>query len=328
MPKAKLIKVGVLMGGSSAEHEISIETGKNILKNLNASKYKPLSIKITKRGQWFLSGKLSNQSKAIKSCDVIFNALHGTFGEDGKMQAILESHKAKYTGSGIGASALAMDKLHSKEIFKLAGFNVPKSIRIRKKENYAACLSFFKNKLCKFPLVIKPCSNGSSIGVGIVKNEKELSKHIDKAFAFDDNVLVEEYIKGKEVACGVIDNYNGRPIFALPVTEIIPMKKHKFFDYDAKYKIGHAKEITPAFLDEDLYNKVQSVSERAHQILGCHGYSRTDMILKNGNGSVYVLETNTLPGLTLNSLIPKAAREAGLTMEQLLDNIIQSSLDR
>ena len=325
MPKTKLLKVGILMGGTSTEHEVSLATGAHVLKNLDSSKYIPLSIKITKKGQWFLNGKLINQNRAVKSCDVIFNALHGTFGEDGKVQAILEIHGARYTGSGVGASALAMDKHHSRELFKLAGFNVPKTIRIKKGENYLARLSFFINKLVKFPLFVKPCSGGSSVGVNMIKNGKELNKIINKTFTFDSNVLVEEYIRGKEVACGVIDNHNGQPVFALPVTEIIPVKKHKFFNYSAKYKSGHAKEITPAFLDEDLYNKVQSIAVRAHQILGCKGYSRTDMILKNGNGSVYVLETNTLPGLTENSLIPKMAKEAGLTMRQLLDVIIKNS---
>jgi len=146
------------------------------------------------------------------------------------------------------------------------------------------------------------------------------------AFKLDKDVLVEEFIKGRELTCGVLENFNSQPVSALPVTEIIPVKNHKFFNYDAKYKTGHSNEITPAPLDETLTKKVQDIAIRTHQVLGCSGYSRTDMILKQGNGTIYVLETNTLPGLTKNSLFPKAAQTASLTFTQLLDKIIESSL--
>ena len=153
-----------------------------------------------------------------------------------------------------------------------------------------------------------------------------LEKAVIDAFKIDKHVLVEEFIKGRELTCGVLDNFNNEAVGALPITEIIPVKNHKFFNYDAKYKTGHSNEITPAPLDEVLTKKAQDIAVRAHQVLGCSGYSRTDMILKNGNGTIYVLETNTLPGLTKNSLLPKAAQTAGLTLTQLLDKIIDSSL--
>lgn len=322
----KLIKVGVLMGGPSSEHDVSLNTGQNVIENLDKTKYEPVVIKISKAGKWFLSGKLTNQSDALRGHDVVFNALHGTFGEDGKVQAQLEHAGIKYSGSGIAGSAIAMDKFHSREIFKLAGFNTPKTLKLKRGENYIARLNFFVNKIVKLPVVVKPCSNGSSVGVQIIDDTTKLEKAIVSAFKIDKYVLVEEFIKGRELTCGVLENFNNQPIAALPVTEIIPVKNHKFFNYDAKYKRGHSNEITPAPIEDILTKKTQDIAIRAHQVLGCSGYSRTDMILKNGNGTIYVLETNTLPGLTKNSLFPKAAQVAGLSFNQLLDHIISVSL--
>ena len=327
----KLIRVAVLMGGQSSEYEVSLNTGQNVMENLDRTKYEPVVVKISKTGKWFLSGKPTTQSEALRGHDVVFNALHGTFGEDGKAQAILEHAGIKYTGSGIAGSAIAMDKFHSREIFKLAGLNTPKTLKLKKGKNYMARASFFVNKIVKLPVIVKPCSNGSSMGVEIVDDLNKLEKAMVSAFKLDKFVLIEEFIKGRELTCGVLERFtsltcNNSGVGALPVTEIIPIKNHKFFNYDAKYKTGHSNEITPAPLDEVLTQKAQDIAIRAHQVLGCSGYSRTDIILKNGNGTMYVLETNTLPGLTKNSLLPKAAYVAGLTLTQLLDNIIESSL--
>lgn len=313
------------MGGPSSEHEVSLATGQNVFEGLDRSKYEPLAVKIVKTGSWFLNGKPTTADKVFQACDVVFNALHGYYGEDGKIQALLDHNKVKYTGSGVAASAIAMDKFYSREIFKLAGFNVPKTLKLLKGENYSARLQFFINKITKLPVVVKPCSNGSSVGVAIVEETSGLDKAIIAAFKLDREVLVEEFIKGRELTCGVLDNFSGEHSSALPVTEIIPVKNHKFFNYQAKYKAGHANEITPAPLDETLYKKAQDIAVKAHQVLGCKGYSRTDMMLKNGNGTIYVLETNTLPGMTKNSLLPKAAAEAGLSFSQLLDHIISNS---
>ena len=312
------------MGGPSSEHEVSLATGDNVVANLDKAKYKPVIIKLSKNNKWFVNGRLTDMAKAFKSCDLIFNALHGTFGEDGRVQALMEYYGARYTGSGITASALAMDKLRSREIFKLAGFCVPKTLKIKKGENYQARLNLFITKITKLPVVVKPCSNGSSVGVKIISDENKLNKAIDEIFKLDKKILVEEFIKGREITCGVLDNLGGQEVAALPVTEIIPVKGHKFFDYDAKYKLDHCKEVTPADIDDITRDKVQEVAVRVHQLLGCQCYSRTDMILKNDG--IYVLETNTLPGLTANSLLPKAAKAAGLTFSQLLDKVIESSL--
>ena len=310
------------MGGLSSEHDVSLATGHNVIENLDRSKYEPFGIRLTKDKEWFVKGRKMTETKALQDCDVVFNALHGTFGEDGRIQALLEYYDKKYTGSGIMASALAMDKLRSREIFKLSDLATPKTLKIRKGENYQAILNVFVNKISGFPVVVKPCSNGSSVGVFIVKNLNELSKALKAAFRIEKKILVEEFIDGKEITCGVLEN--GQAISALPVTEIVPKRGHKFFDYNAKYKTGHSDEITPARLDEETAKKAQEIAVKAHKLLGCRAYSRTDMIIKDS--SIYILETNTLPGLTSASLLPKAAFIAGLTFPQLLDKIIEGSL--
>ena len=350
----KKLKVGVLMGGLSEEHEVSLATGQNVMENLDKSKYQPIAIKLSrtphqvdpltaiKKGsglgagqviKWFLNGKLTTMEKALKSCDLVFNALHGSFGEDGKVQAIMEYHGVRYTGSGICGSVLAMDKLRSREIFKLAGLSVPKTLKLRRGDNYQALLKLFVGKVTNFPVVVKPCSSGSSVGVQMVKNHVQLEKAIKETFKLDSKVLIEELIDGKEVTCGVLENFSveGGPasgwndkIAALPVTEIVPKRGNKFFNYKAKYTAGQCDEITPAFLDEEVTNKIKETAVKAHQLLGCKAYSRTDMILRGDD--VIVLETNTLPGLTANSLLPKAAQFAGLTFAHLLDHIISNSL--
>lgn len=328
----KKLKIGVLMGGLSSEHDVSLATGQNVIDNLDRSKYEPVAIKISKDKKWFLNGRLTNEAKAFRSCDIVFNALHGTFGEDGRVQALMEYHGARYTGSGICGSALAMDKLRSREIFKLSGLQVPKTLKIRRGDNYQALLNVFVGKVTNLPVVVKPCSNGSSVGVHIVHDQNQLEKAIKTVFRLDGKVLIEEFIEGKEVTCGVLENFDNRSVAALPVTEIVPKKGHAFFNYTAKYKDGHSDEITPARLDEETANKIQEIAVKAHQILGCKAYSRTDMIIGKSLDSardehvVYVLETNTLPGLTSASLLPKAAQVAGLTFSQLLDRIITSSL--
>ena len=332
---SRKLKIGVLMGGPSAEHEVSLATGDNVLAGLDKTKYEPVVIKISKKSRWFLNGRPTDIAGALKSSNLIFNALHGTFGEDGRVQALLEYYGARYTGSGIAASALAMDKLRSREIFKLAGFCVPKTLKIKKGENYQARLGLFITKITKLPVIVKPCSNGSSVGVRIISNENRLIKAIDETFKLDKKVLVEEFIKGREVTCGVLDSIEVKPQSgeilrfnlntdgALPVTEIIPIKGHKFFDYNAKYKPGYCRKITPAQIDEATRGKVQEIAVRIHQLLGCRGYSRTDMILKNDN--VYVLETNTLPKLDSLSVFCKAAQVSGLALRPLLDEIIKSA---
>src|SRR3989344_6743979 len=205
-----ILRIGVLMGGPSSEHEVSLNTGKVVLDNLDKNKYKATPIKIAKDGKWFIGEKQADMEKVFRNFNLIFNALHGTFGEDGRVQALMEYYGVQYTGSGITASALAMDKLRSREIFKLAGLQVPNTLKIRRGENYQALLNVFVNKVTSFPVVVKPCSNGSSVGVEIANNHDDLEKAIKSAFKIDKKVLIEEFIVGREMTCGVLDNFDGQ----------------------------------------------------------------------------------------------------------------------
>ena len=317
----KKIRVGVLMGGPSAEHEVSLNSGAQVLKNLDRKKYWPIPVKISKAGKWFLDGQPAHYLDVLKKIDLAFLALHGEFGEDGTLQGLMDFHKVRYTGSGMAASALAMDKLKSRELFHLAGLVTPKSVLISPEGVHYDTIMYHSG--LKFPGMIKPRSRGSSVGMMPAKNKKELAVAIRLARKFDKDVLIEEYIRGTEVTCGVLEYFNGQKYFALPLTEIIPVKQ-KFFDYKAKYTPGASQEITPARISAKETKIVQEASIKAHRLLGCAGYSRADFILQNGKA--YLLEINTLPGMTSTSLLPQGAAAAGLTFSLLLDKIIDSSL--
>jgi len=314
------IRVGVLRGGPSSEHEISLLTGANVLKNLPKDKYQAVDILISKNGDW----------PDYPEVDVMFNALHGEYGEDGQVQAVLEKKHIPYTGSGVTASALAMDKWASRKLFVQAGLKVAPSIAIEK-----SSLGSINKPDFDLPWVIKPNSRGSSVGVSLINNEKDFQPALNKAFEYDEIVLVEKFIKGKEITAGILENFKGEEYFALPVVEIVPPPDKTFFDLQCKYD-GTTKEICPGRFDEKTALAIQKTASLSHQILGCRDYSRTDMIVaedgiyphtKFGVG-VYVLEVNTLPGLTKESLLPKAAAVAGCSFDQLLEHLLTLALKR
>lgn len=309
------------MGGPSSEHEVSLATGENIFKSLDRKFFEPLKIKVLRDGKVWTNGRYAKFEKAVKSVDLCFLATHGEFGEDGRLQAILESYNVSYTGSGVLASALAMNKAKSRQLFSSHGLKTPKTLIVKENENFRSQLKFFVNKLIKMPVVVKPCSRGSSLGVSIVKRKNLLARAIQNAFKYDPEVLIEEYVDGREFTCGVVEkkaNGTTNPI-ALPVIEIIPNNEHDFFDYEAKYKKGATEEITPAQINESLAREIQEAAVKAHQILGCKDYSRSDFLVKNGK--IYILELNTLPGLTDTSLIPKALKAAGWSIKRFLNNV-------
>ena len=256
------LNVAVLMGGMSSEHEISLISGQNVFEHLDRKKYRVKSIVISKKGDWSISGREMAIDKALRGVDVVFNALHGEYGEDGRIQGLLDCFGVKYTGSGVLASALGMNKIKSYELFKLHGLTVPKAVTLK---NFKKC-------------VVKPSCLGSSVGISIVSDKKDLKKAIEKAKEKCDEVIIEEFIDGLEVTCGIIDNFRGQEHFALPVTEIIP-PPGRFFDYEVKYD-GSTQEITPARIDKKLTKKIQDLAIKAHQALGCKGYSRVDFIVK------------------------------------------------
>ena len=299
---AKKIKVAVLMGGKSPEHDISLLSGKEVIKNLDSNKYQVVSIVIDRNGK-NLKFKIENLK-----FDLAFIAMHGPFGEDGTIQGLLELMGKHYTGSGVLASALGMDKIYSRKLFTQANLKTPKFVVIKKgKVN--------KIKDLKFPLFVKPNNQGSSVGTTKVTNSKDLKKAVIFAHKYSDIALVEEFIDGIESTCAIIGNDKPK---ALPLVEIVPKKE--FFNYEAKYDERLCDEIVPARISKTLTQKAQQAALTAYQTLGCKGFGRVDMIIKGHD--VYVLEVNTIPGLTAVSLLPKAAKAAGISYPKLLDKIM------
>lgn len=322
---------GVLMGGPSSEHDISLMTGSNILKTLQKSgSWRAVPITITKAGHWLYGDDRvwCNPGEAIANVDVVCNALHGAFGEDGKVQQLLDHHGVPYTGSGIFASASAMNKIIARRIFQSARLLTPKGIHVRPYGNESfEILAGRVLKALPPPWIVKPAANGSSVGVSIARHFDDLAPALKKAAGEDreKRILVEEYIKGREVTCGVLERFNGAEHFALPPIEICPPESAPFFDYQVKYD-GSTNEICPAEFSEAMLKKIRETAVAAHTALGCRDYSRADMILRGVN--LYMLEVNTLPGFTRESLFPKAAAAIGLSFPDLLDHLLTNALER
>ena len=301
MMKSK--KIGVLFGGLSAERGVSLKSGAAVHLALVAQGYNAVTIDVGRD----LADVLKREG-----VEAAFIALHGRYGEDGCVQGLLELLQIPYTGSGVLASALAMHKLYSKQAFAASGIlTAPFRCYRRGEEVKLADLPF------TLPIVVKPVQEGSSVGVSIVKEEAQLAKALDLAFCHDDEILVEQFIKGQEVQIGIIED---RPVGAI---EIVP--KNEFYDFEAKYTDGMAEHIFPARLEKGLYEKAQQIGLAAHRALGCKGYSRVDLLV-TPEGECYVLEVNTLPGMTALSLLPEiAAKGAGLSFEDLVSRIIESA---
>ncbi|MEA4827311.1 MAG: D-alanine--D-alanine ligase [Clostridium sp.] len=295
------MQIGVIMGGVSSEKEISLMTGKEIIDNLDKNKYEVLPVPIDTKFQLI---------DRVKCLEFAFIALHGSFGEDGKVQAILDSLEVPYSGSGVLSSALCMDKGMSKKIFIAENIKTPKWVLIKKLSK----IDYSKIEEIGYPLIIKPNSGGSSIGISIINNKYELEETLNKALKYDD-ILVEEFIKGQEITCCMLDGK------VLPIIAI--NYKTDFFDYGSKYDAEKSEEVIVE-LDGYLKNEVEKISLKCWESFDLKVYCRIDMIVKDDN--VYVLEINTLPGMTKNSLLPKSAESYGLNFSELLDKIIEISL--
>jgi len=299
----KTKKIGVLYGGLSAEREVSLKSGAAVHQALVAQGYNSVAIDAARN----LADILRQEN-----IEVAFIALHGRYGEDGCVQGLLELMQIPYTGSGVLASALAMHKLYSKQTFAASGILTAPFCCYRRGETVT--LSGLPFGL---PVVVKPVQEGSSVGVSIVKEERQLSAALELAFLHDDEILVEQYIKGQEVQVGII---NDRAVGAI---EIVP--KNEFYDFEAKYTPGMAEHIFPAQLAPALYDKALQVGLAAHLALGCKGYSRVDLLVTD-SGDCYVLEVNTLPGMTALSLLPEIAEKgAGMSFEALVSQIIEAA---
>ncbi len=303
----------VVAGGFSAEREVSLNTGKQIFDSLDRKKYNVGHLKLKDIKDLKIFNKYVERKDFI-----VFNALHGTFGEDGIFQGFCDSLGIKYTGSGVLASSLAMNKILSKKIFEQSGLLVPKHILIE---------SWNRNIKTdfKYPVVVKPCSQGSSVGISIVRNPKDLKKALELAFKLDSFVIVEEYIEGMEITIGVLGN-NPKNYVALPIIEIVTSSKYEFYSYDAKYVQGGSEHIIPARIEKSLEIRAINAALKAYKSLNIEVYARVDMIISKSK--IYVLEVNTLPGMTETSLLPDAAKKRGMPFGLLLDTIIRLSLEK
>jgi D-alanine-D-alanine ligase len=341
------LNIVVLMGGPSSEHDISLKTGAKVVEALSKDKYNVKPVTITRDGRWLLPetgltliGDESepDASKPVKHAgpvkkinrtevDAVFVALHGPYGEDGKVQALLEMMDIPYTGSGVCASALAMHKLRCKQLVAYHGICVPREIVVEERdwESNAEEVVARVTQEIGFPCVVKPIEQGSSVGMGIPQDEDELRRLMPPALDYEGRAMVEEFVKGRELTCSVLGGFPGEEPFALPVTEIIPVSS-TFFDYEAKYTPGASREITPAALDQETTERAQKTAVHVHTIVGAGSMSRTDMILSENDNEPYFLEINTIPGMTETSLLPQAAAAAGISFPELLDRLVQVAL--
>jgi len=351
MAQKKKIKVAVLMGGPSAEHEVSLHTGEEVVKNLDPRTYIAEPVMITKTGKWIVVPERSrligatavgSRARAVRALaeragsreiverktDVVFIALHGKYGEDGTVQGLLDAFGMPYTGSGVLASALGMDKPRSLAIFREAGLLVPDFEIVTRAEARKRGQNFMRHAIRRFglPLAVKPADHGSSVGVSIVRKKKQLSGAIREAGKYAKEIIVQKYVKGRELTCGVLEEKTGR-LLSLPPIEIVP-KLGVFYDYQSKYTDGGSEHIIPPHnLPQKTISAVQAAACTAHRALGCRGMSRTDFIL-DARGDLYVLEINTIPGMTSTSLLPQAAAAADIPFPKLLDMLIAAALKK
>lgn len=297
--EAKKKRIAVLMGGLSAEREVSLASGTSVHRALIARGYDAVAIDM---------GRDLAQRLLAEKIDIAFICLHGRYGEDGAVQGLLEVMGIPYTGSGVMASALAMNKIFAKQVFKANGLTVaPFRVLRRGGNNGADGIGF------PLPVVVKPSQEGSSVGVTIVRRPEEYLQALETAFVYDNEILVEDFIKGREIQVGILEER------AIGAIEIVPKKE--FYDYEAKYTAGMAEHILPAPLPPGLYAKVLKAGEDAHRALGCSGYSRVDFLVTD-EGECYLLEVNTLPGMTDLSLLPEIAQGAGIGFEDLVERIL------
>lgn len=347
------LKIGVLFGGKSAEHEVSLQSARNVINSLDKNKYEVIPIGITKEGKWLLSDtsnyllnsnnpkliKLNNSNKEVAlyaqgqgaltsinnnsemkgKIDVIFPVMHGPFGEDGSMQGLLKLAGVPFVGPSVLGSAVGMDKEITKRILRDAGIPIGKFVTLRNGDK----VNFSKiKKELDLPLFIKPANMGSSVGVSKVNNEKEFKKAISEAFKYDTKIIIEENISGREIECALLGN--DMPMASIP-GEIIA--NQEFYSYDAKYIDEGSVAVIPAKLDKKTTKKIQELAIKTFQVLNCEGMSRVDFFLKK-NGNILVNEINTIPGFTNISMYPKLWEASGVPVPKLLDRLIELAIER
>lgn len=332
-----MIKLGVIYGGISTEKEVSEMSAKSVLENLNKEKYEIHEIFINQYGKWFevkdnKKEEIYNLIWCLKELDVVFPVLHGKYGEDGTIQGMLEMLQVPYVGCGVLASSVGMDKVYTKMIFEKAGIPQAPYIYIRKQNDVYKIINDnceeeelkFKtitSKL-KFPVFVKPSNSGSSVGVKKATNVDELKKAIENAGQYDNKILVEQGIDGKEVECAVLDE---NEIIASTVGEIMPAEE--FYSFDAKYNIPESKTIIPANIDEKQIEEIRKLAIKAFKAIDGKGLSRVDFFVEKDTNKIYINEINTMPGFTKISMYPKLFENVGIQYSDLLDKLIRNALN-
>ena len=346
------LKLGVIFGGTSTEHDVSIVSGTSVIKNLNKNKYEIYPIYINKQGEWFkyepteqklkvgddikVAEKIENICKYLKNLDVIFPVLHGLGGEDGSLQGMMELLKIPYVGSKILGSSLCMDKAYAKIIFEKANIPQAEYVYIRKnKDEYIFVEKDFSEERynifetiqkitekLEFPMFVKPSNSGSSVGINKANDISELKEYIEHAGLFDNKILIEENIVGKEVECAVLGN---EEVEASMLGEIIPADK--FYSFSAKYENDESKTIMPAEISEKLSNKVRNLAKKAYKATDCKGLARVDFFVNDEQEKIYINEINTLPGFTDISMYPKLWEKSGISYTNLLDELISLAIE-
>ena len=344
------IKLGVIFGGMSTENEVSVSSANSILKNLNQEKYEIFPIYIGKDGIWYQyidkqadrkfgeevanKVKIENEIEYLKKLDILFPVLHGLYGEDGTIQGLFKLLKKPFVGCGVLASSIGMDKVYTKIIFDRAGLKQAKYEYIRKyQQNYIYVDKYFHEETLNinevvekiannltFPMFIKPSNSGSSVGINKAKNKEELKKFIEYATKFDQKILIEEGICGKEVECAVLGN---EEVIASCVGEIKPAEE--FYSYEAKYKNEESKTDIPANIPKEIENEIKKQAIKAFKAIDGKGLSRVDFFIENETNQIYINEITTLPGFTNISMYPKLFEASGIGYQQLLDKLIELS---
>ncbi len=317
-------RVAVLRGGPSDEYEVSLRTGGAVLNAIDQTEFEPLDIIITKSGEWLHDGRSRYPENLIPAVDVVFIALHGSYGEDGTLQRILDRLGVPYTGSGAYASGIAMHKGYTKDHIKGLDILMPQHAIISRNE-YKTSRQHAGEIRSRFgtQYMLKPLSSGSSVGTVHIEDTLDLSKAIEEAFETYSEILVEEYISGREITCGVIERYRNHDVYALPPIEIIPPPHVSYFSHAVKYD-GSTQEICPAPLPHDVKQTIEEAARAIHSTLNLRQYSRSDFIL--GKDGLYFLEVNTLPGLTEESLFPKALHAVGATYQDFIHHLIRDAI--
>ncbi|MCA9361762.1 D-alanine--D-alanine ligase [Candidatus Kaiserbacteria bacterium] len=316
-------RVAVLRGGPSEEYAVSLQSGNSVLHALKQLEYPHRDIVITKQGEWLESGFVRQPERALEAVDVVFIALHGSYGEDGQVQRILERNAIPFTGSRALASAIAFNKELTKQTIIPYNIRTPHYRRVSRREAalYTSDVSEIFSDLGP-ELFLKPVSNGSSLGARHVPSEADLKVALDELLALYDQVLIEEYIRGREATVGVLGDFRGKELYTLPVIEIVPPAGTTLFTHEDKYN-GHTEEIVPGRFSYHEKALMSEIAQQVHDLIGCSHYSRSDFIVRDGE--VYFLEVNTLPGLTSESLFPKAAAAIGLEFPQLIEHLVETA---